>query len=79
MQPCGRLAREQSRTSGRTDGRRGIGVGETHSLGSQSVNVRCFVEGAPVTTEIPPTKIIGEDKQNVGPRGPHRHRNHETE
>ena len=68
MQPCGRLAREHSRAGGRADVRRGIGVGETHTLGRQSVNVRCLVECTAVTTEIPPTEIIGEDEQDIGRR-----------
>ena len=63
MQPYGRLACKQCGADRRAQIRSGIGIGETHALGRQSVNVRCFVEGATVTTEIPPTEIIGEDQQ----------------
>ena len=70
MQPCRRLACENCRAGGRADGRCGVGVGETQTLGCQAVDARCFVERTAVTAQIPPAEVVGKDEQDIGRRGP---------
>ena len=45
---------------------RGIAVGERHAVAGELVDVRGFVNFVPVTAEIMPPEIIGQDKQDVG-------------
>jgi hypothetical protein len=65
----GIFPRENTRASWRTDGARGVGLGESHGAGRETVEVGGLVEGAAVTPKVAPAQIIRQDENNVGPMG----------
>lgn len=65
MQPGRVLACEDAGSGGGAHRASGVSVGEAHPLGSQSVNMGCFVVVTSKATKIRPTQIIGEDENNV--------------
>src|SRR6185369_154072 len=65
----GIFPRENTRASWRTDGARGVGLGESHGAGREPVEVGRLVEAAAVTPKVAPAQIIRQDENNVGPMG----------
>ena len=63
---AGVQARHQTSAGGSADSAASIALSEAHSFGRQAVNVRSFDFRLPVTAEIPITKIIRQDKDNIG-------------
>ena len=61
------LTSEKSRSVRGTDRRRGVGLGETHSILCQPIQVWRLVEPVAVTTQLTPAKIVGQNKDDIRP------------
>ena len=65
VQATGIFSSQNAGTRWRTDATRGIRISESHALFRQSINVRGFVITASVTTQVCPSQIVYEDKDNI--------------
>jgi hypothetical protein len=54
------------RSRGRANRAR-VEVREAQALAGEAIEVGRFVEGVAITTEIGPTKVVGQDEDQVGP------------
>ena len=60
------LAREDRHPSRRADRTGCIGVGETHALLGQAIQVRCLMQVVAVARQPRPTKVIGQQQHDIG-------------
>ena len=63
------LARQQRGSIGRTNGCRGIRLGQPDAFPGKPIKVRSFVERIAVTAQFGPSEIIGQHEHNVGATG----------
>ncbi len=49
----------------RADGRGGIGLGESHALAGQAVEMRRFVEAVATAAQLGPSKVVGQHEDHV--------------
>ena len=61
------LAGQNACASRRADGAGGVGIGEPGALRSQPVDVRRLEEAIPVTADILPAEIVGQDENHIRP------------
>ena len=66
LHSAGRQASNGSCPGWRTDGGSCVGIGKTHSLFRQAVNVRCRELGTSLAVKVHPSQIINHDKKNIG-------------
>ena len=66
VQPGRSHSRHHRGTSRRTDRGGGIGVGESHPLRRQSIQIRCIKPIIALAMQIHPTQVIGHDQHDVG-------------
>ena len=68
--PPGITASEEAIPGRRADRRRAVGIGETHSLRRQSIQIwRGDFRVRVVTPQVAVTQIVGQDNNDVGPAG----------
>ena len=48
------------------DGRAGIGIGESHAVGGQAIEIRRFDLLLAVAAEVAVAEVIGQDEDDIG-------------
>ena len=66
VDPDGVFPSHEGGPGGRTDGGGGVGVREADTVAGELVEMRCLVEGRPVTRQVGPAEVVHEEEQKVG-------------
>ena len=66
VHPHRMAAGQNTRARGAANRARGVTLGEPHAAGSKPIDVGCLMKFATVCTNIRPTHIINQEKQEIG-------------